>query len=48
MPEYLKYLEDPIFRMVGDAGAELGQDTYVVGGYVRDIFLKRGLRTSIL
>ena len=44
MPEYLKYLEDPIFRMVGDAGAELGQDTYVVGGYVRDIFLKRRVK----
>ena len=41
MSEYLKYLSDPIFKVIGDAGQELGQDTYVVGGYVRDVLLNR-------
>lgn len=29
------------FRLVGEAADALGLDTYVVGGYVRDIFLNR-------
>ena len=41
MSEYLKHLQDPIFGIIGDAGHELNQDTYVVGGYVRDVILKR-------
>jgi len=41
MSEYLKHLEDPIFGIIRDAGRELGQDTYVVGGFVRDVILKR-------
>jgi putative nucleotidyltransferase with HDIG domain len=34
-------LEHPIFRIVGEVGDRLGVETYVVGGYVRDIILKR-------
>lgn len=41
MSEYLKYLKDPIFKLICEAGKELGQDTYVVGGFVRDMLLNR-------
>jgi len=30
-----------LFQLVADAGKKLGFDTYVVGGYVRDLILKR-------
>lgn len=35
-------LQLPIFRIVGEVADELGYETYVVGGFVRDLFLKRG------
>ena len=41
MANYKEKLKDPIFRAIADAGAELGQDTYVVGGFVRDLLLRR-------
>ena len=31
----------PVMRLVGDAADGLGRECYVVGGYVRDIFLER-------
>ena len=31
----------PIMKMVGEVADEIGRDCYVVGGYVRDIFLER-------
>ena len=34
-------LKLPVFRLIGEAADELGRDAYVVGGYVRDIFLER-------
>jgi putative nucleotidyltransferase with HDIG domain len=34
-------LDHPIFRTVGEVGDRLGVETYVVGGYVRDLILKR-------
>lgn len=34
-------LTDPIFRQIGEIADEMGREVYVVGGYVRDIFLKR-------
>lgn len=34
-------LSNPIFRTVGDTADNLGLEVYVVGGYVRDIFLDR-------
>ena len=34
-------LEHPVFKTIGSAGDRLGFDTYVVGGYVRDLILKR-------
>jgi len=34
-------IESPTFRLVGEAADGLGREAYVVGGYVRDIFLDR-------
>lgn len=34
-------LEHPVFKTIGAAGERLGFQTYVVGGYVRDLILKR-------
>ena len=34
-------LDKDIFRLIGDTADELQLDCYVVGGYVRDIFLER-------
>ena len=34
-------LTEPAFRLVGEAADSLGREAYVVGGYVRDIFLDR-------
>jgi poly(A) polymerase len=31
----------PIMKLVGDVADEIGRECYVVGGYVRDIFLER-------
>lgn len=36
-----KKLEDKVFRTVGEAAEALGIEAYVVGGYVRDLFLRR-------
>ncbi len=35
------YLENPIFSIISNVGEKLGQETYVIGGFVRDIILKR-------
>ena len=34
-------LPEPIFSLVGQAADDLGFEAYVVGGYVRDLFLER-------
>lgn len=34
-------IDKPIFRLVGEVADALGREAYVVGGYVRDIFLER-------
>lgn len=36
-----EHLSNPIFRQIGDIADAIGQPCYVVGGYVRDIFLNR-------
>lgn len=36
-----KDLSKPVFKKIGDAADSLGREVYVVGGYVRDIFLER-------
>ncbi|MDT7829792.1 HD domain-containing protein [Pricia sp. S334] len=35
-------LKNPIFRSVTEAADQLGVDTYVIGGFVRDFLLNRG------
>lgn len=39
--ELAQILDKDIFRLIGEAADELHLDCYVVGGYVRDIFLER-------
>ncbi|MDE6717214.1 MAG: hypothetical protein K2J70_03385 [Muribaculaceae bacterium] len=34
-------LKLPIFRQIGETADAIGREVYVVGGYVRDIFLER-------
>ncbi len=34
-------LADPVFRRIGGIADAAGREVYVVGGYVRDIFLDR-------
>ena len=41
-PEELKALFDTkLFHLIGDTADELGLECYVVGGYVRDLYLER-------
>ena len=35
-------LHNSIFKIISKASNDLGVDSYVIGGYVRDFFLKRG------
>lgn len=39
--ELCKLLDTPIFRKISETADELNMECYVVGGYVRDIFLER-------
>ena len=39
--ELAELLSDRIFHLVGETADELGMECYVVGGYVRDLFLQR-------
>lgn len=36
-----KHLSHPIFKIISDCANQLGVEAYVIGGYVRDIFLQR-------
>lgn len=42
-----KALSHQIFQLVAEAAEELGQETYVVGGFVRDFLLERGQKKDI-
>lgn len=37
----LEHLSHPIFKLVGEVADEMRRECYVVGGYVRDLFLER-------
>lgn len=39
--ELIQHISSEPFRLVSEAADELGLEAYVVGGYVRDIFLRR-------
>jgi poly(A) polymerase len=36
-----EHLQDKIFGIISDAADEMGKECFVIGGFVRDIFLKR-------
>lgn len=42
MPNYKNALTASIFKTISKAAEDLGQETYVIGGFVRDYILKRG------
>lgn len=42
-----EHIQNPIFSTVSKAADTLGYETYVIGGFVRDIILERGQPTDI-
>jgi poly(A) polymerase len=42
-----KHLDNPVFQLVSQCADELGVDAYVIGGFVRDIFLGRTHKKDI-
>ena len=44
---YKDALEHPIFNYISQAADTLKLETYVIGGFVRDYFLKRGTHKDI-
>lgn len=42
-----KAVNHKVFELIGNAASELNQQTFVVGGYVRDFLLKRGQKKDI-
>nr|WP_299069751.1 HD domain-containing protein [uncultured Allomuricauda sp.] len=40
-------IEHPIFKLIGETSTELGIDSYVIGGFVRDYVLQRGIPKDI-
>ena len=40
-------LKEDIFIKISEASDDLGVDSYVVGGYVRDLYLKRPVKKDI-
>ncbi|MEM9362794.1 MAG: HD domain-containing protein [Bacteroidota bacterium] len=44
---HTKPIQHPVFKIIGDASDELGVDAYVIGGFVRDFFLNRGIPKDI-
>lgn len=39
--DYIKKIDNPIFKLIGSTADFLNREVYVVGGFVRDIFLNR-------
>ena len=39
--EIVSHLDTPVFHAISEVAGELGLETYVIGGYVRDLFLRR-------
>ncbi len=44
---YKEALTEPIFEKISKATQELGKESYVIGGYIRDYLLKRGTPKDI-
>jgi tRNA nucleotidyltransferase (CCA-adding enzyme) len=45
--KYITAIEHPIFEYISKAASNLQLETYVIGGFVRDFFLKRGAPKDI-
>lgn len=45
--DYTKALQNPIFKIIAQASRELGVDSYVIGGFVRDYLLQRDFKKDI-
>lgn len=39
--DFLSKLDTPVFKLIGEVADKMNREVYVVGGYVRDIFLER-------
>lgn len=44
---YTTALQNPIFKIIAQASSELGVDSYVIGGFVRDYLLQRDFKKDI-
>lgn len=44
---YTKALQNPIFKIIAQASKDLGVDSYVIGGFVRDYLLQRDFKKDI-
>jgi putative nucleotidyltransferase with HDIG domain len=44
---YTKALQNPIFKIIAQASQQLGLESYVIGGFVRDFLLKRDFKKDI-
>lgn len=44
---YIKALENPIFKIIAQASEQLGLESYVIGGFVRDYLLQRDFKKDI-
>lgn len=44
---YKDNLQDPIFLIIAEAAKDLSVDSYVIGGYVRDLLLEKGKSKDI-
>lgn len=40
-------IQHPIFKLIGETSQELGADSFVIGGFIRDYLLKRGTPKDI-
>lgn len=47
MPDRSDFLDQPIFKIIGEAADELGFPCYVVGGYVRDKIMGRPIKMDL-
>ena len=44
---YIHALKNPIFEIISNASQEIGIESYVIGGFVRDLMLKRDSKKDI-
>ena len=45
--KYTKALNNPIFEIISKASQDLGLESYVIGGFVRDFLLQRDFKKDI-